>query len=188
LRNCVGPFRTKARESDIGVVPLDDSALPYTAARIRALLEHFNWELCDHPPYSPDLAPSDYHLFTYMKKWLRLQLFNNNEEFIEGFKAWFSQAAYRNVFPDTNALIQAMIALRSRLSIYVFLHIIIFSRCLFVNSSPEVTFRIALGIKKCVVHFILYRFVTLFYVYNTESKMYKNTYFDGYFAGWGVEI
>jgi hypothetical protein len=23
------------------------------------LLEHFNWELFAHPPYSPDLAPSD---------------------------------------------------------------------------------------------------------------------------------
>jgi histone-lysine N-methyltransferase SETMAR len=38
-----------------------------TAARTRALLEHFNWKLFDHPPYSPDLAPSDYHLFTYLK-------------------------------------------------------------------------------------------------------------------------
>jgi hypothetical protein len=40
-------------------------------------MEHFNWELSDHPPYSPDLAPNDYHLFTYPKKWLRSQRFNN---------------------------------------------------------------------------------------------------------------
>jgi hypothetical protein len=31
------------------------------------MLEHFNWELFDHPPYSPDLALSNYHLFTYLK-------------------------------------------------------------------------------------------------------------------------
>ena len=24
----------------------------------------FNWEIFDHPPYSSDLPPSDYHLFT----------------------------------------------------------------------------------------------------------------------------
>jgi histone-lysine N-methyltransferase SETMAR len=51
------------------VVP-HDNACPHTAARTRALLEHFNWELFDHPPYSTDLAPSNYHLFTYLKNWL----------------------------------------------------------------------------------------------------------------------
>jgi histone-lysine N-methyltransferase SETMAR len=38
---------------------------------------HFNWELFDHPPYSPDLALSDYHLFMYQKNWLQSQRFNN---------------------------------------------------------------------------------------------------------------
>jgi hypothetical protein len=47
-----------------GVVLLHENACPHTAARTRALLEHFNCNSSDHPPYSPDLAPSDYHLFT----------------------------------------------------------------------------------------------------------------------------
>jgi histone-lysine N-methyltransferase SETMAR len=55
------------------VVFLHDNARPHTVAGSRALLEHFNWELFDHPPYSPDLAPSDYRLFTYMKNWLGSQ-------------------------------------------------------------------------------------------------------------------
>jgi transposase len=46
-----------------GVALLHDNACQHTAACTQALLEHFNWELFDHPPYSPDLAPSDYHLF-----------------------------------------------------------------------------------------------------------------------------
>jgi histone-lysine N-methyltransferase SETMAR len=50
-----------------GVVLLHDNARPHTAARTRALLEHFHWELSDHSPYSPDLALSEYHLFTYLK-------------------------------------------------------------------------------------------------------------------------
>jgi hypothetical protein len=46
---------------------LQDNVRPHTTARILALLEHFTWELFDHPAYNPDLAPSDYHLFTYLK-------------------------------------------------------------------------------------------------------------------------
>jgi histone-lysine N-methyltransferase SETMAR len=49
-------------------------------AHTTALLEHFNFELFDHPPYSPDLAPGNFHLFTYLKNWLRSQRFNNNQE------------------------------------------------------------------------------------------------------------
>jgi histone-lysine N-methyltransferase SETMAR len=53
-------------------------------------LQHFNWELFDHPPYSPDLAPNNYNLFTYLKNCLGSQHFNNNEEFMEGVKTWLS--------------------------------------------------------------------------------------------------
>jgi transposase len=69
-----------------GVVLLRENARPHTTARTRTLLEHFNWALFDHPSHSPDLAPIDYHLFTYLKNWLRSQCFSNNEELIEGVK------------------------------------------------------------------------------------------------------
>jgi hypothetical protein len=42
-----------------GVVLLHDNARPHTAARTNALIKLFNWEIFDHPPYSPDLASSD---------------------------------------------------------------------------------------------------------------------------------
>jgi hypothetical protein len=48
--------------------------------------------MSDHPPYSPDLAPSDYHLLTYLKNWLGSQSFNNNE-LMEGVKTWLSSQA-----------------------------------------------------------------------------------------------
>jgi hypothetical protein len=44
-----------------------DNACPYTDGCTPALLKHFNWELSHRPPYSPDLAPGNYHLFTYRK-------------------------------------------------------------------------------------------------------------------------
>jgi histone-lysine N-methyltransferase SETMAR len=63
-----------------GLVLIHYNAHPHTAARTLSLLEHFNWPLFDHPPYSPVLAPNDYHLFTHLKNWLDLRHFNKNEE------------------------------------------------------------------------------------------------------------
>ncbi len=34
------------------------------------------FKLLSHPPYSPDLAPSDFYLFTHLKKYLRGHHFN----------------------------------------------------------------------------------------------------------------
>ncbi|GFW93005.1 histone-lysine N-methyltransferase SETMAR [Trichonephila clavipes] len=48
-----------------------DNARPHTANRTTALVERFGWEMVSHPPYSPDLAPSDFHLFPELKKTLR---------------------------------------------------------------------------------------------------------------------
>jgi transposase len=59
-----------------GVVLLHDSARPHTTARKNALNKLFNWEIFEYPPYSPDLVPSDYHLFTKMKVWLATQSFH----------------------------------------------------------------------------------------------------------------
>jgi len=59
-----------------GVVLLHDDARPHTAARTNTLIKLFNWEIFDLPPYSPDLAPSDYHLFTKTKVWLATQRFH----------------------------------------------------------------------------------------------------------------
>jgi histone-lysine N-methyltransferase SETMAR len=76
-----------------GVVFLHENERPHTAARTRALLEHVNWELSEHSPYSPDRAPSYCHLFTYLKNWLRSQRSNNNVELIVGAKTWPSSEA-----------------------------------------------------------------------------------------------
>jgi hypothetical protein len=62
------------------------------------LLEHFNWKLFDHLPYSPDLTCSDSHLFSYVKNWLESQRFNSNEELMEGVKMWLSLQAAADSF------------------------------------------------------------------------------------------
>jgi len=60
-----------------GVVLLHN-VWPHTAARTNTLTKLFNREILDHPAYSPDLAPSDCHLFTKMKVWLATQGLHTN--------------------------------------------------------------------------------------------------------------
>jgi len=54
-----------------GVLLLHDNARPHTAAQTQATLAQLGFETLPHPPYSPDLAPSDYWLFSEMSKQVR---------------------------------------------------------------------------------------------------------------------
>jgi histone-lysine N-methyltransferase SETMAR len=47
-----------------------DNERPHSSARTFELLEQFKWETFEHVPYSPDLAPSDHHLFLHLKTFL----------------------------------------------------------------------------------------------------------------------
>ncbi|KAJ4445240.1 hypothetical protein ANN_07041 [Periplaneta americana] len=77
------------------VVLLHDNARPHTARRTAAVLTEFGWALFHHPPYSPDLAPSDFHVFLHLKKFLSSgERFGNDEELKTSVTRWFhSQAA-----------------------------------------------------------------------------------------------
>jgi [histone H3]-lysine36 N-dimethyltransferase SETMAR len=46
-----------------GVMFHHDNARPHTSIATQQKLREFGWEVLMHPPYSPDLAPSDFHLF-----------------------------------------------------------------------------------------------------------------------------
>jgi hypothetical protein len=74
-------------------VLLHDDAWSDTAARTNALIKFFNWEIFDHPSYSPDLVPSDYNLFTKMKVRLGTQRFHTNEELMDGVNNWLHNLA-----------------------------------------------------------------------------------------------
>ncbi|XGW27284.1 hypothetical protein V3C99_007694 [Haemonchus contortus] len=59
---------------------LHDNARPHVATMTRQKIQQLGWEVLPHPPYSPDLAPSDYHLFRALKRHLRDKNFDNQEQ------------------------------------------------------------------------------------------------------------
>jgi len=67
---------------------------PHSAAQTQDLITSFNWEQMDHPLYSPDLVPSDYHLFLHPKKFLGSKQFDNDSDLKDAVQKWLtSQAA-----------------------------------------------------------------------------------------------
>lgn len=56
-----------------------------------AKIHELKFEMLPHPPYSPDLAPSDYHLFPNLKKHLGGQRFHRNDEVIEAVNSYFEE-------------------------------------------------------------------------------------------------
>ncbi|GFW35817.1 mariner Mos1 transposase [Trichonephila clavipes] len=61
-----------------GVVFHQDNARPHTSLVTRQKLLQLEWDTMTHPPYSPDLAPSDYYLFQSLK-FLDGKTFTSNE-------------------------------------------------------------------------------------------------------------
>jgi len=51
-----------------GVLFLHDNASAHRTLSTQKKLAYLGFQCHDHPPYSPDLAPSDYHLFPGLKK------------------------------------------------------------------------------------------------------------------------
>jgi len=52
-------------------------------------LRDLHYELLEHPPYSPDLAPSDFCLFLKLKLFLAGQRFSSNQEAIAVVERYF---------------------------------------------------------------------------------------------------
>ncbi|KAK6761123.1 hypothetical protein RB195_022259 [Necator americanus] len=79
-----------------------DNARPHIAKTTKAELTKFGWTILPHSPYSPDLALSDYHLFSYLQRHLDGQDFQTRDDiknaleqfFREQFPAFWSKGIY----------------------------------------------------------------------------------------------
>ncbi|GFX32748.1 mariner Mos1 transposase [Trichonephila clavipes] len=66
------------------VIFLDDNAPCHRAKPTKDIFKALSWEPLAHAAYSPDLAPSDYHLFASLGHALADQCFNS----YENVKSW----------------------------------------------------------------------------------------------------
>jgi len=70
---------------------LHDNARPHSANQTTAMLRSFKWEVFQHPPYSPDLALSDLHLFGHLKQHILGERFPDDDTVERAVCAWFQQ-------------------------------------------------------------------------------------------------
>ena len=65
-------LRLKRVRGDKDSILQHDNARPHTSRQTQDALRQLELTTLPHPAYSPDLAPSDYHLFPRLKKYLKV--------------------------------------------------------------------------------------------------------------------
>ena len=71
---------SKLKEQNDRIYFLHDNARPHIAKLTNSKLLELKWITLPHPPYSPDLAPTDYHLFRSLSSSLKDQHFQEEED------------------------------------------------------------------------------------------------------------
>lgn len=89
-----------------GVLLLHDNAPVHKSRVALAALHKVGFDILNHPPYSPDLAPSDYYLFPKMKKELRGKKFSTDEEVKDAVFSYFADKEKSFFYEGINKLIE----------------------------------------------------------------------------------
>jgi hypothetical protein len=71
-----------------GVLFLHDNAPARRPLATQKKLAYLGFQCLDHPPYSPNLAPSDYHLFPGLKRQFKGRHFSSDTEVIAAAETW----------------------------------------------------------------------------------------------------
>ncbi len=99
LRRVNEAIQLKRPDRQGGVILLHDNASPHTAKSVKIALQELEWEVLRHPAYSPDLAPTDYHLFRSLSNQMRGITFENDghlETWLSDFFGSRSRDFWRN--------------------------------------------------------------------------------------------
>ena len=77
----------RVRRSTSPILLLHDNARQHTARATIDALETLKFEVLSHPPYSPDLAPSNFHFFPHLKG----AHFTSDDEVKQAVTSWIKQ-------------------------------------------------------------------------------------------------
>jgi len=97
LKNHLHPAIKSKRHGlqSTGVLLQHDNAPPHTARSTVATIQDLSFEWLPHPPYSPDLTPSDFHVFGPLKEAMEGKSFSSDEEVQQAVHEWLhSQPKY----------------------------------------------------------------------------------------------
>ena len=89
----------RVRRSASPILLLHDNARPHIARATIDDLETLKFEVLSHTPYSPDLAPSDFHFFPHLKRDLKGTHFTSDDEVKQAVTSWIKQRT-REFFID----------------------------------------------------------------------------------------
>jgi histone-lysine N-methyltransferase SETMAR len=87
-----------------GVLLHHDNAPAHTSHVAMAAINECGLELLCHPPYSPDLAPSDFHLFRFLKDSLHGQVLQSDKVVIQATNEWIEEQEQRFFVEGVKAL------------------------------------------------------------------------------------
>ncbi|KFD51146.1 hypothetical protein M513_07910, partial [Trichuris suis] len=110
--NLLLQFREEIKEKCRGklsckVLLLHDNAPAHRAKVALAAIQQCGFGQIDHPPYSPDLAPSDYFLFGNLKQHLRGTVFSDDNELKSAVQDYLNSR-------DKNFFFNGLMNLKSR--------------------------------------------------------------------------
>jgi histone-lysine N-methyltransferase SETMAR len=77
---------------------LHDNAPAHRALATQKKVTYLGFQHLDDPPYSQDLAPSDYHLFCGLKKQLKGHHFSSDAEVTAATQTWLDGQPSRSFF------------------------------------------------------------------------------------------
>jgi len=82
--------RPKHKQRHDKVILLHDNARPHVAKVVKKYLEMLKWDVLLYPPYSSDIAPSDYWLFRRMQHDLKSHRFTSFAEIENWLQNWIA--------------------------------------------------------------------------------------------------
>jgi hypothetical protein len=95
-----------------GVILQHDNARPHIANMMKGAIQELDWKILSHPPYSPELSSSDYHLSRSLSNNLRRVSFNNGaelqnwlDEFFTAKPADFFKCGIENLLEHREAVV-----------------------------------------------------------------------------------